>query len=987
MAWELCSLELPAKGKVRSRALSFVAVTPGDCIKSIATLDLPAKAKIRARNLKFVALPVFTESEIAELNLPAKSNRRARNLNFIAVNLECSQEAPGMDCVPIFCDVVGEANFGDFSEEQMKSYRYGYDYNDDDSFGEYVRTASGSSYQTATMAVKYARNMFFDPDDTPIKVGTTDGVKNSSSSANQSAWYFENDVRIADDNPNRTFSRSSSNSENIHIETNAQSYTYPRKKATISCSREFYPVDFIGEYRYGLPFSTFFGYFPFGSSMINSGFTAGSALFTNNHLITRYSSQDQERSRWNWSSYNFQDRISFDQDEHQQVDEKTKSMEYLEDSGIYAQVSGNKSLQYNYTDNRGVLSPVSFYSKNADVTLEGELIDISRVPVPCSYIAKAIIKLDGKIPNRCGMSYATSPNNSNGIIDTSSLTLDGKYALPWVWFHHYRGAASIGHPWWWSEESSQGTYYNDLDMDQGSFSNTENLNITLQNELGLVDHSVSYPSWSSSRPRLHDVTNAYHFCLQLGPIYQKKYSTDLDLPGTSSYFGTPQVHPDYKNPEYAEYKYLGFGWGLYLIDYFHRLDDSTQTDIPPSDSTMPVVHGPFCYSTHLSEFFEWTGPEWVSSWYHHGWSENLPMESVAPAWQLESELGQHVKFKDKNYADVDELNEDIENKFLLTPDKASFTKSTHYSEGSGILNYAHAIADFTSSANVDQKYYTYNSNSLYLNPFSFPAPTVLKNRKTPLRNWNLKDIFIYDRGNIINQGNDYMEDQAPPNVQLVPELIGKPIKGTGYPFSTCDYVELNWNFTEEAYLHSVNREKSRGSEFKTMYGAYAELEEYSVSDEESGYSEDNPNAIFNYPEEDYFLPYGKATVEEIEPSTIEGLDNSYKFKLTFDWHQPEEDKGSFIYESPFVSESRMFTKTTYIKEVDLTEPFAQRFYLPNYDDLNLVITNINPNAWSFWLNRLYEIRNDPESENSSGVRAYDDVMMYPRPTFVDVDQD
>ena len=999
MAWEYCSFELPAKERVRSRSLSFVAVTPGDCIKSLATLELPTKQNIRARNLNFIALPLFTESKIAQLTLPAKNNIRARSLNFVAVNLECSQEAPGIDCVPIFCDINGEANFGDFAEEQTKSYNYTSSYNDDDSFGEYIRTASGSSSDTVTMAVKYARNMFFDPDDTPIKVGTSGGTRSTSSSANQSAWYFiggRDGTRVEDDNPNRTFSRSSSSSEDVQLETNAQSYTYPRKEATISCSREFYPVDFIGKYRYGIPWLPSYPFFRFGGAMSSTGFTAGSALFTNNHMITRFYSQSGEVNRWNWSSYNFKDRITFNAEEYPQIDDQTKSMEYLEDPSIYVNPPGiygsTKTLQYNFTDNRGVLSPISFYSKNADVTLQGETIDISRVPVPCSYIAKAIIKLDGKTPNRCGVSFApntSSTSSSEGILDTSHLRVNNKAAQPWVWFHHYRGAASIGHQWWQSHESYEGVYYNDLDMDQGNFSFSQNLNITLQNELGLVDHSVSYPSWSSGKPKLHDATNAYHFCLQLGPIYQKKYNTDLDLPATSDgFYGAPaQSHPDYKNPDYSEYKYIGFGWGLYLIDYFHRLDDTSRWDIPPTEESMPVVHGPFCYSTHLSEFFEWTGPEWVTSYedYYEGTKQ---MESIAPSWTLESVLGQYVKFKDKNYEDVDELNNDIETKFLLTPDKASLTKSTHYSAGAGILNYAHAIADFTSSANVDQKYYKYNESSLYLNPFSFTKPTPLKNRKNPLRNWNFKDIFIYDRGNIINGGDEYPEDQTPENVELVTELIGKPIEGTGYPFSPCDYVELNWNFTEEAYLHSVNKEKSTGSDFKTMYGDYAELQEYSVPDKDSGYAADNPNALFNYPEEDYFLPYGKVTVEEIEPNNIEGLENTnYKFKLTFDWEQPEDDKGSFLYNTPFISESRRFQKTSYILDFDITEPFVQRFYLPGYDDLNLMITNVNPNAWAFWLNRLYDLRSGALSDPLRGTNSYEEIMMYPRPTFVDVDQD
>ena len=997
MAWEYCSFELPAKERVRSRSLSFVAVTPGDCIKSLATLDLPPKQNIRARNLNFIALPLFTESKIAQLTLPAKNNIRARSLNFVAVNLDCSQEAPGVDCVPIFCDISGEANFGDFSEEQIKNYTYTSSYDDDDSFGEYVRTASGSSSNTVTSAVKYARNMFFDPDDTPFKVGTSGGTKNTSSSANQSAWYFiggRDGTRVEDDNPDRTFNRSDSSSENVPLETNAQSYTYPRKEATISCSREFYPVDFIGKYRYGIPFLPSFGYSRYGNSMIFESFTAGSALFTNNHMITRFTSQSGEINRWNWSSYNFKDRITFNPEDHTQIGEKTKSMEYLKDPSMYVNPPGVygswTTLQYNYTDNRGVLSPISFFSKNADVTLQGETIDISRVPVPCSYIAKAIIKLDGKIPNRCGISHAVRTNYSDGIIAVpSNITVNGRSARPWVWFHHYRGAASIGHPWWTSQESYQGIYYNDLDMDQGSFSYSETLNITLQNELGLTDHSVSYPSWSSGKPKLHDATNAYHFCLQLGPIYQKKYNTDLDLPATSaSYYGAPaQVHPDYKNPDYAEYKYLGFGWGLYLIDYFHRLDYTTQFDLPPSDDTMPVVHGPFCYSTHLSEFFEWTGPEWVATWedYYHGTQQ---MESVPTAYRIYSELGKYVKFKDKNYEDVDVLQDDIENKFLLTPDKVSLQKSIHYSAGAGILNYAHAIADYTSSAYVDQRYYKYNETSLYLNPFSFTSPTPLNNRKNPLRNWNFKDIFIYDRGHIINGGDEYPEDQIPENVQLVPELIGKPVESTGYPFTPCDYVELNWNFTEKAYLHSVTKEKSTGSEFKTMYGDFAELQEYSVSAEESGYSSDNPNALFRYPKEDFFLPYGKVTVEEIEPNNIEGLENTdYKFKLIFDWEQPEEDKGTFFYNSPFVSEPRIFQKTSYIRNFDITEPFVQRFYLPGYDDLNLMITNVNPNAWAFWLRRLYDLRSEAVSEPLRGIKSYEEIMMYPRPTFVDLDED
>ena len=69
-------------------------------------------------------------------------------------------------------------------------------------------------------------------------------------------------------------------------------------------------------------------------------------------------------------------------------------------------------------------------------------------------------------------------------------------------------------------------------------------------------------------------------------------------------------------------------------------------------------------------------------------TEGNPIRSISQAFWLTDSLSKYLKFKDKDYKDVEEFNTDIEDKFLLTPDKVTFTQSEHYSEGAGILNHA-----------------------------------------------------------------------------------------------------------------------------------------------------------------------------------------------------------------------------------------------------------------------------------------------------------
>lgn len=977
MTWEVCNFELPAKEKLRSRTLNFLAVTAGECVKSLATFDLPHKSGVRARDLNFIAVPTFTETEIATFDLPHKSGVRARDLKFIAVSLDCGSEVPGIECVPITLTVDGVGDFGDFSTEDQETHVTTSSYNDDDSFDTYTRTASGSSRTEYTSFVVSAKNSFFNPDDYHVKTPLTSYSSSKSSYANQSAWTTDFSGTYIYPDPSRSYDRSSSSSDSYVFKTNAQSYGYPRKKATLTCDTNFYPVDFIGKYRYSSPFHSSLGWYAMGSTMSYSSITAGSAIRTNNQLFDRIASSVYENNRWNWSSYDYQDLLKFTNEDGGLI-ESAPRIEERKHQDIYADtVSYGRSLKYNYTDYRGVLSPISYYSKNADITVGGVPIDISRVPVPCSYIADGIIKLDGQEPDRCQVSYVTS--SSDGILDSSSLTFDGKAAYPWVYFHNKRGAGSTGVVHTETYSTYSGVYYDGYDQESGSFGGTTNNSLSIQDKVGLTDHSAG-----NSYLLANNAKEKFKFCLQLGPIFRKRFNKDLYLPGNFSH--------SYKDANYAEYKYLGFGWGLYLLDFF--FSESNSSVIPNTSINDVAIYGPYSYSDHLSEFFEWSGPDWVPGEeveFNLSGIYGGDISSFLTGYSMSQSLGKYLSFKDKNYKDTERLSSDIEDKFLLPPNKATFLEATHFAGGSGILNYAHAIPEYSSSgtSNLRKRYITYGENNLLLNPFNIVSNTFAptKDKIYPPEQWNFKDLFIYDRG-FIPFGGDYPVE-PPADIELVPELIGKPLKSYSYPYSMCEYVELNWNFTEGAWLHSMNREDSNQSKYvKHLWGDEAEIRDYYVFDsDESGYSSDNPNSIFNYPRKEYTIPFGKLTVQKVEPDTVDGLDPSYKFEIQFEWSSDVEEQYGFIYPEAFPSEGHKFSKKSYIQDFDINEPFTQRFHLPNYDDLNLMITNINPNAWFFWLRKLYDLRKEAQDVGNDvpmGIESYKMLYMQPRPTFVEI---
>ena len=388
----------PSSGE---RNLDFIATTEGECVPSIATMEVNQ----RERTTTFICIPESTNSSIATLTV---SQLNRTDIEFIALSLECEfTPVLGFDCSPMKMTLPGVANFGDFKLEGTATTTYNNSYTNVDS----ISFESFSSTETWNHYYLAQRNRFYNPDAGYTSPGWYSSTNAYQRSTVYSTWWM--------DAPEETNTSLTDSSDLISNKTQS----YKRQEATLVCDTTWYPITYNSHFRY-----------------IASGGDTRAIRSYSGISVSHYLNTHDWRD-WKFRSLNARspdaNRDPFLRDENFYngtkfvtiTDPDTEEVKVLP---IEFKMSPY-DMEYQYplfdpdTDINGVISPIAQYTRvygnESDVTYKGRSIDFGRIPIPCSFVADAIIKLDGVEPKTVLPTFivpSTSYINNNFYLEELS---------------------------------------------------------------------------------------------------------------------------------------------------------------------------------------------------------------------------------------------------------------------------------------------------------------------------------------------------------------------------------------------------------------------------------------------------------------------------------------------------------------------------------------------------------------------------------------
>lgn len=912
--------------------LSFIATTQGNCAPSLATLQITSEA---GNTLTFICIPESTDSKIASFNLSSGS----RNLNFIALSLECEfTPVLGFDCSPMTMTLPGVANFGDFDVSGTKTTSDSWSGSRGD---EYEFESWTGSFNT-TFHYIAQKNKFYDPD----KGYTSPGFysKNQSGVENYSDlywWMEEPEEHVneysGDYNYDSVFTKS-----------------YRRQEATLEADTTWYPINYNSHFRY---LST--GDFRSDSyGQINTGISVSEYLNTYDWRWWRFRSLEavypdarRDAILRDPNFYNGTQFVTITDPDTEEVKVLPIEFKMSPYDMEHQHPAYNPDIDIN-----GIFSPIAkyagVYGSESDVTYKGRPIDFGRIPIPCSFATDAIIKLDGVEPKTVLPTFVERFDYENDLLrelyqwggeGEDNESRPALYNIP-----------NMSAPWspMFYTTNPEGTSYTKLSVTQSNstwygFVNPGPYMQSHSDSASETETLTSTPSFSGFRDygqvgqdpedsRLVNYQRSWKFCLQLGPIYKKVYSESI---ANSSY-----------NSMSFEKEYLGFGWGVFLVCFGKRdLSSGWDFNFPIHD-----VQGPFSYTTHLSEYFEYS-VEQENQYYPSGYD-------IASGWG--------VRVKDMDF-DEETIVKALED-FSKTPDQLEFTKSQHTNTGSGILNYLHRfpVGDGNS---VDYEVGTYNDNWVGLNPFDAPRfesePHPYKNKKPP-REFALQKLWVFDKRHTLlgNSNLSDLEELFEEHPYLNNLMVDNNLSNT--LMDHIPYVELNWSHETESYIFSINDDHTdwiRDTELVTV--RYAQS--YSENDEK----------MATYPNR-YKMPTGELSLDEIvteEEETYLPLSfnwSSYpRYFDNYDNQDLTDEDSSELYRSPFYGHPTSVSGMGSVKLPNKGDIWAVEFSPSEY----LCVSNVNPNHYSVWALSKMRFKNS-QDPNPAYERRYKLI-----PTYFDYD--
>lgn len=860
------------------RDLDFIATSEGECVPSIATMEVTQKG----RTTTFICIPESTNSSIATLTV---SQENRSDIEFIALSLECEiTQIFGFECAPITIDLPGEANFGDFDEKRSFSYTDSWSDSEDDLFnkGEWRES------ETTSNELWIQRNRFFNPNSGYTKPGFY-AYNWSAGGESYRYWYYQDPVTT-------TYGDSG-----VYRYDKGNQYSYKRAEATIVCDKTWYPSTYRSHFRYlSTHVDTNRNYVR--NTVISRNlrtFTWRHWTFRSNHAIT----PEAKRDAFLRDDYlnNIRQFVTIEDPDTEEIkvlpiefrmDPPADDLDFTDDLRYQGYIAVSE-VDINGVDSH--IAPFTrVYGTESDITYKGRPIDFSRVPIPCSFAADAIIKLDGEAPKvvlptvvtetRTGGvnsrpwrarpmdAWGETPADSDsynfdhiGSTDLSDYDYyDWGITLGTAYTDEHQGASMarishsefVGDSWAWTDwclpDDTCRVGFTATDRSTSFIS--ERPDFLGYRDYGFYDHFDD-----NLFTHILNYQRYWKFVLQLGPITRRVYNKEYSFTGYSD------------SLEY-DLEYIGFGWGVYLAAHGHRdLDHDWDLD--------GTIYGPFSYTTHLSEYFEYSGPSLIDA--GGAWDYGSGAELHTP----------HLRMKDIDF-DEETILKALED-FGKTPDQLTFTKSTHRWTNSGIFKWAMFYGPYNHNPKIEVG--TYDQDWVGLNPFETPVFGGQPHKdKKPPEKFGLQKLWVFDKRFTLlgNNSPESLEELFEDYPYLNNLMVQNEWTRGGFHYDPIPYVELNWVHEEEAYIFSISDDHT-----DWLY----DFDRVNVG------TSDVPEYMVTYPESyQKKMPTGKLTLGDVTEE-----DGQDFITLSFQWNSypriyegPSDQLGtsediSEIYRSPF----------------------------------------------------------------------------------------